>query len=65
MLSISQRDSVPLGDENDQVNATQYDHEPDEENMEVVGSNEAHTTFIEHIHNDHAKENMVVGVQAT
>ena len=29
--------------------------------MGVVGSNEAHTTSTEHITNDLAKENMVIG----
>ena len=63
MLSLSQRDSVPLGDDDKQVNATQYDHERTKENMGFVWSNEDHTTPIENINNDHVDVNVVVCVE--
>ena len=45
MLSLSQGHCRPLGDDYEHVSATQ-------ENMEVVGSHETHTYFVEHIHNE-------------
>jgi hypothetical protein len=43
MLSLSQRDCQPLGDDDEHVSATQFDDEVVEENMEAVASHESYT----------------------
>ena len=42
MFSISQVHFQPLGNDDEHVSDIQYDHEPIEESMEVVGSVETH-----------------------
>lgn len=59
MLSLSQGHCQGLGDDDEHANATQYDHEPIEDNMEVVGPCETHTDSATHIHNDNVDLNVV------
>ena len=49
MFSISQVHFQPLGNDDEHVSDIQYDHEPVEENMEVVGSVETHADSIGNI----------------
>jgi hypothetical protein len=42
MLSLSQGDYQPLGDNDEHVSATQFDDEVAQENMEVVASHKSH-----------------------
>jgi hypothetical protein len=53
-----------VNDDDVHVNATQYNNEVVEENIELVGLDETHLQFVDHTHNKTTRMNFNEGFQA-